>query len=252
MANPLLQQLVDLSHYLGDPTRGYAILGEGNTSARIDDDTFYVKASGTQLSDIGSDGFVAVSMSKVLGILDDPSADDQTVTKVLMAALVDKGEKRRPSVETMLHALLLKYPEYSFIGHTHPVYTGMLLCSKVAEEAMAGRTCPDHIVVMAHKSVFVPYVDPGLVLAREVRKRVEQYVEEEGVLPRAIMMQNHGMIAMGDSPKAVTGITDMAEKMSKVIAGLYAMGGPRFMTEKDVARIYTRPDEKYREKAIRK
>lgn len=103
---------------------------------------------------------------------------------------------------------------------------------------------------MAHKSVYVPYVDPGLVLAREVRDRVRQYIDEEGVLPRAIMMQNHGMIAMGDSPRAVTNITDMAEKMSQVIAGAYAMGGPRFMPPEDIARIYTRPDEKYREKTI--
>jgi len=174
------------------------------------------------------------------------------VTAVLKAALVDPGETRRPSVETMLHAILLRYPEFRFIGHTHPTYTNMLLGSQKAEEAAAGRVCPDHVVVMAHKSVYVPYVDPGLVLAREIRDRVARYIDEEGVLPRAIMMQNHGMIAMGDSPKAVTNITDMAEKMSHVIHGTYAMGGPNFMSPGDVARIYTRPDEKYREKALSK
>jgi rhamnose utilization protein RhaD (predicted bifunctional aldolase and dehydrogenase) len=250
MSNSVLEQLVDMSRYLGDPDRGHVILGEGNTSARIDDDTFYVKASGMTLSGIGPEGFVAVSISKVTEILEDESAGDTEVTRALKDALVDLGEQRRPSVETILHALLLKYPEYCFIGHTHPVHTNMLLCSVAAEEAATGRVCPDHVVVMAHKSVYVPYVDPGLVLAREVRRRVRAYIEEEGVLPRAILMQNHGLIAMGDSTKAVIGITDMAEKMSHVIMGAYAMGGPRFMSDKDVARIYTRPDEKYREKAI--
>lgn len=252
MNNSALQQLIEMSHYLADPARGYVILGEGNTSARIDDDTFYVKASGTTLDDIGPEGFVAVSVSRVLGILEDPDANDDTVTAVLKAALVDPSETRRPSVETMLHAILLRYPEFRFIGHTHPTYTNMLLGSKKAEEAAAGRVCPDHVVVMAHKSVYVPYVDPGLVLAREIRDRVARYIDEEGVLPRAIMMQNHGMIAMGDSPRAVTNITDMAEKMSQVIVGTYAMGGPNFMSPDDVDRIYTRPDEKYREKAISK
>ena len=246
----LLRQLVDMSRYLGDPSRTYAILGEGNSSARIDDDTFYVKASGTTLATIDESGFVAVSISKVTAILDDPKAGDDEVTKVLKDALVDKNEKRRPSVETMLHAFLLTIPEYKFIGHTHPTYTNMLLCSKVAREATSGRIFPDHIVSMGHKSVYVPYVDPGLVLAREVKQQFERFVEVEGVLPKAILMENHGLITMGDSPKAVTSCTDMAEKVSQIIVGTYTLGGPNFMSDKDVARIYTRPDEHYRIKSI--
>ncbi len=252
MSDSVLRELVRMSHYLGDPERAYAILGEGNTSARIDDDTFYVKASGTTLNSIDAGGFVAVSISKVTAILDDPAADDATVTRVLKESLVDQNETRRPSVETMLHALLLRYPEYRFVGHTHPIYTNMLLCSTLAEATASARICPDHVVVMGHKSVFVPYVDPGLILAREVRKRVREFIGAEGVLPRAIMMQNHGIIAVGDSPKAVIGITDMAEKMAHIIVGAYAVGGPHFMPPQHVDRIFTRPDEKYRERAITK
>lgn len=252
MNDTVLQQLVDLSRYLGEPNRAYAILGEGNTSAKIDDDTFYVKASGSVLGNIDASGFVAVSRSKVLALLDDPTADDSSVTKVLSEARVDPNETRRPSVETLFHGLLLQYPEIKFIGHTHPLYTNMILCSKNAEEAAMGRICPDHVVVMAAKSVFVPYVDPGLVLAREIRSRVDAFIDSEGVLPRAIMMQGHGLIAIGDSPRAVMNITDMAEKAARIIVGTYALGGPAFMSEKNIARIYTRPDEKYREKTLAK
>ncbi len=252
MNDTILQQLVELSRYLGDPGRTYAILGEGNTSARIDEDTFYIKASGFALGTIDANGFVAVSKSKVLAILDDPSAGDADVTRVLKEALVDPNETRRPSVETIFHAVLMRYPEFHFIGHTHPTYTNMLLCSVAAEQAAAGRICPDHIVVMGHKSVYVPYVDPGLVLAREIRTQIDRYVDEEGVLPRAVMMQGHGLIALGASPRDVTNITDMCEKISQIMAGSYALGGPRFMPPQDVDRIFTRPDEKYREKAIGK
>ena len=45
-----MRELVEMSRYLGDPGKGYAILGEGNTSARIDGDSFYVKASGTTMT----------------------------------------------------------------------------------------------------------------------------------------------------------------------------------------------------------
>lgn len=246
----VLHELVEMSRYLGEPARGYAILGEGNTSARIDDDSFYVKASGTTLATIDESGFVAVSISKLVEILDEPGADDEDVTRVFRESLLDPKEQRRPSVEAMLHAALLQVPEYRFVGHTHPIYTNAILCSVRGEEAANGRIFPDHVVSMKHKSVWVPYVDPGLVLAREVRDRFRRFVDREGVLPSAIMMQNHGLITMGATPKAVTSCTDMCEKASQIIVGAYAMGGPRFMRPEDVERICTRPDEHYRLKSI--
>jgi len=246
----ILQQLIEMSRYLGDPSRQYAILGEGNTSAKIDDDTFYVKASGTTLATMTGPDFLPVSLSKATAILDDPNATDADVDQVLRAAVVTPGEKRKPSVETMLHELLLKYPEYRFIGHTHPVATNVILCSVNAEAAVAGRLCPDHIVVMGHKSLFVPYVDPGLVLAREVRARLDRFIAEEGVMPKCIMLQNHGLFALADSARKVMNITDMAEKMSRILLGVYAAGGPRFMSGHDVRRIDTRPDEHYRQRLL--
>ncbi|HRZ16873.1 MAG TPA: class II aldolase/adducin family protein [Candidatus Hydrogenedentes bacterium] len=247
----VLKQLVDMSHYLGDPSRTFAILGEGNTSARIDADTMYVKASGTCLATMGETDFLEVSISRATEILDDMNAGDADVAAALRASLCDPSEKRMPSVETMMHALLYRhYPEYGFIGHTHPVSTNALMCSIHAREAAMGRLCPDHIVVMGHKSVFVPYVDPGLVLAREVRERVARYVEEEGVLPKAMLLENHGLFSLGATAKAVMNITEMAEKMSKILLGAYSAGGPRFMSGADIRRIDTRPDEKYRQNTL--
>jgi rhamnose utilization protein RhaD (predicted bifunctional aldolase and dehydrogenase) len=245
-----LQQLIDMSNYLGDPAKDFAMLGEGNTSARIDAESLYVKASGTTLNGIGAEGFVRVSIPKVLSILDDEKAGDDEVTKVLQEAILDPGEKRRPSVETMLHAILLQFPEYAFVGHAHPVYTNMILCSQIAEEASAGRLFPDQIVSMGHRAVFVPYVDPGLTLAREVKKLLKQFIEEEGMLPKAILMQNHGLITMGDSPKAVLSCMEMTEKSMRVLQGTYALGGPYFLPKDQVERIYSRPDEKYRMQSI--
>lgn len=248
----VLQQLVEMSHYLGDPGRTYAILGEGNTSARIDQDSFYVKASGTTLATMQPSDFLAVSISKVTAILDDAKAGDADVDRVLKEALLDSKETRKPSVETMLHGLLYQLSnDYNFIGHTHPVATNALLCSVNAHEAVSSRVCPDHIVVMGHQSVFVPYVDPGLVLAREVRERVNRFIKEEGVLPKAIMLENHGLFALASNAKKVTNITDMAEKVSNIIIGAYSVGGPKFMSPEAVRRIDTRPDELYRQKVIK-
>lgn len=246
----LLADLVNMSHYLGDESRGYAILGEGNTSARIDDDSLYIKASGTCLGTMTATDFLPVSISRVTRVLDAKDATDSDVKEALRGALIDAGETRMPSVETMMHALLYAYPEYRFIGHTHPVATNGILCSVNAEKAFSGRLCPDHIVVMGRSTVFVPYVDPGLVLAREVRDRVRSFVERENELPKAIALQNHGLFALGPTAKAVMNITDMAEKMSHVLIGAYSAGGPNFMSANDIDRIATRPDEKYRQDKI--
>ncbi len=246
----VLPQLVEMTRYLADPSKGFAILGEGNTSARVDEDTFYVKASGTSMVNIDASGFVKVSISRVTALLDEPGAGDDEVQAAFQDAMLDAPEGKRPSVEAILHALLLQVPEFSFIGHTHPTYTNMVLCSRNCAEAVSGRLFPDQIVSMKHKSVYVPYTDPGLPLAREVKRRFEAYVDEEGVLPSVIMMQNHGLIVMGNSPRAVASTTEMTEKSSRVIVGAYAMGGPRFLAPKDVARIFTRPDEAYRLKSI--
>jgi rhamnose utilization protein RhaD (predicted bifunctional aldolase and dehydrogenase) len=244
------QQLVEMSHYLGDPALPYAILGEGNTSARIDSEHFYIKASGTTLGSIQPEEFLTVSIPKVTAILEDETAGDEDVGRVLREALVDHEETRKPSVETMLHAVLYQYPEYNFLGHTHPAAINSLMCSVRAQELAEGRTCPDHIVVMGHKSVFVPYVDPGLVLAREVRRRMRAFIDAEGVLPKAIMMQNHGVFALGKDAKQVRAITDMAEKTANIILGACAAGGVNFMNEESIRRIDTRPDELYRQKII--
>jgi rhamnose utilization protein RhaD (predicted bifunctional aldolase and dehydrogenase) len=56
-----LASLLKLSHDLGREDRGLAMLGEGNTSCRIDADTFLVKASGSSLSNLPLLGAVAAA-----------------------------------------------------------------------------------------------------------------------------------------------------------------------------------------------
>ena len=54
-----LTELIKLSRKLGDPFLSLTILGEGNTSADIGDGTYWVKASGSQLSNINENSYDA-------------------------------------------------------------------------------------------------------------------------------------------------------------------------------------------------
>lgn len=246
----ILSQLVTLSRSLGEPAKDLAILGEGNTSARADDATFWVKASGAELRTIEPQGFVRVRFDRVLALLDAPSLDDGQIKQALSDAKAAPTAPGHPSVETVLHALCLQLPGVHFVGHTHPTAINAITCSRWFEQALAGRLFPDEIVVCGPAAVLVPYTDPGPPLARAVSDRIQLHMATFGEPPKTIYMQNHGFIALGGSARQVENITMMAVKAARVVLGTYALGGPNFMTDQAVARIHTRPDEHYRQKII--
>jgi rhamnose utilization protein RhaD (predicted bifunctional aldolase and dehydrogenase) len=243
----ILTQLIEMSRSLGDPARNLVILGEGNTSAKADENTFFVKASGKELRTADENSFVKVSLPRVLEGLDSKSLTDEEVKKVLTEAKIDRSTDKMPSLETFLHAYVLSLPNINFVGHTHPTAVNAILCSNNAREAVSGRLFPDEIVCCGPAVCYVEYTDPGLALARHLRHRVEEFIEEQNMAPKVILMENHGMIACGRTTRDVETITSMYVKTAHIIMGAYAMGKPRFLTPENVARIHTRPDEKYRQ-----
>lgn len=251
MQDPILEQLVALSNELGRPELDYVILGEGNTSARADDKSFYVKGSGTQLRTITGDGFARVAFEPVLAMVERPDMSDAEVKSALTAAKVDPSTGPHPSVETLLHALCLQLPGVNFVGHTHATAINMLTCSVGFEQAYAGRLFPDEIVSCGPAPVLVPYTDPGVPLAVEVWRRIQAYIDQYGEQPKLILIQNHGPIVLGKSPQHVLDVMAMAVKTARVLLGTFAAGGPRFLSEHDVNRIHTRPDELYRRQQLK-
>jgi rhamnose utilization protein RhaD (predicted bifunctional aldolase and dehydrogenase) len=250
----ILDQLVAMSRNLGRPELDYVILGEGNTSARFDADTFWVKASGHELRTIEPEGFVCVSRHRVLAMLDAGPLTDQQVKDQLDQAKVagaqSPGGRGHPSVETVLHALCLGLEGVNFVGHTHPTAVNAITCSAAFETAVGGRLFPDEIVVCGPAPVLVAYIDPGLPLARSVRDALQRCLDDQREVPKVILMQNHGLIALGRTAQQVENTTAMAVKAARIRSGTYALGGPRFLTPEAVARIHTRPDEKYRRQVI--
>src|SRR5512138_2184150 len=133
MAIPSIQDLLNLSHEIGREDRGLAILGEGNTSARLSDDTFVVKASGTCLGTLKEEDVVECRLAALLPLLDKDSLTDQQIDEALLAARVDPQAKK-PSVEAVFHAWLLSLPGIKFVGHGHPTTALQILCSPRARD----------------------------------------------------------------------------------------------------------------------
>lgn len=248
----VLGQLVQMSRHLGLPEHDYCILGDGNTSARIDRTTFWIKASGAALHRIPRSAFVQVALAPVLEMLKEKELSDAEIQRGLSRAQVDPKHPC-PSIETTFHALALTVGKAEFVGHTHPVAVNAILCSVHAREATRGRMFSEEILYGGPAPAFVRYTDPGLPLARRVQRAIERHADRYGEPPRVILLQNHGMIALGQTPAEVENITAMTVKAARILLGTYAFGGPRFLTDRDVQRLSTRPDQLYRRrKANRK
>lgn len=247
----VLNELIALSRELGRPENDYVILGEGNTSAKIDDDHFLVKASGKYLAQSDKDTFVKVKLKCATEILDEGDLSDDEIKDALFAACADPENQLKPSVETTFHAFLLTLPGVGFVAHTHATAVNSILCSKNAAEIVRGRVFPDQIVYCGVEPVYLEYTDPGLVLARTIRERVRAYISEHGCNPKEILIQNHGLIALGKTAHEAEAITAMACKTARVLLGAQCFGGIHYMTEQNVRRIYTRPDEHYRQQQFK-
>jgi rhamnose utilization protein RhaD (predicted bifunctional aldolase and dehydrogenase) len=244
-----LKALLRLSHELGREDRGMAILGEGNSSARVSDDTFLIKASGSRLGVLRAQDLVECNAGMLLPLLDRNRAADEEIETALSACRVNPRSKK-PSIETLFHAFCLTLPGADFVGHTHAVAVSQIVCSPLASVFAGKRIFPDEIVCCGEASVLVPYTDPGLPLARMIRRRVNLFLKQYKQAPRVILLENHGIITLGRTPESVLAAMLMAEKAARIWVGAASLGGPRCLSRQHVHRIASRSDEECRRRAM--
>ncbi len=171
----------------------FARAGGGNSSAK-DDGVLWIKPSGVSMATLEAEDLVPLDLQILLDSLDAPDPDPSfgdPVNHIATLARRDDGP-RRPSVEILFHALI---PE-TYVLHSHPLLINAITCNADGE-ALAHAMFGDDVL-------WVPYVDPGLPLAREVKARREAYVTRTGgPAPAATFLMNHGLIVSGDDPEAV-------------------------------------------------
>jgi rhamnose utilization protein RhaD (predicted bifunctional aldolase and dehydrogenase) len=171
--------------------------------------------------------FVRVRLDKVLALLD-VALPEWMFRMHLAAAKVRPDAPGFPSTESVLHALCLTLGDASFVAHTHPTAINAILCSRDAETAFARAISPAESLVDG-EPLFVPFVPSGQPLAWAVDAALRSYKECQGEPPRAMLLQNHGLVALGSSPQEVMDITEMMVKTARILVNTYALGGPHFV-----------------------
>ena len=246
----LRNDLIQMAASVGGHER-MAILGEGNISGAVDDETFLVKASGVSLAGLTEHALVEVRTQALVDVVEETTdREDADIESLLLAARVDAAALK-PSVESLFHAWLLRLPNVRFVAHAHPIAVNQLLCSPAAQQYARKRLFPDQIVYCGPESVLVPYVDPGLRLARRIAAEVEAFRLRSGRVPMTILLENHGIVTLGATASEAVAAIQMAEKSAAVFLGAASAGGPVFMSPDHVRRIADRMDEHYRQRMLR-
>jgi len=185
-----LQTIVELSHEFG--SEDYVKGGGGNTSVK-NETTLWVKPSGTTLSGLTEETFVAMNRVKIneLYAVETPAeaAAREELVKNLMAEAVE-NDAGRPSVEAPLHNVF----DAIFVVHTHPALVNGLTCAKDGK-ANCERLFPD--------ALWVEYIDPGYTLCMEVRERIEGYKAANDKEPALLVLQNHGIFIAADTANEI-------------------------------------------------
>lgn len=244
---PDLAGLVALSRALGEPARRLALLAEGNTSQRLPGDRLAVKATGRSMRHAAREDFVVVDLPVLSALVDDPSAGDAEVARYFDDVEAEQGA--RPSVETLLHVVCVVDAAAAWVAHTHPDSVLGLLCSDRAAALAEQPLFPDQVVVVGRRPLLVPYLDPGVVLARHVRSALAAHTAEHGA-PQAVYLRNHGMAALGSTAAQTLQVTEMADKAARVLLSALAVGAVVPLTAADALRIDTRADEQVRRAAL--
>lgn len=191
--------------------------GGGNSSVKVDD-TLWIKPSGVPLATLEAGHLVPLDLNILNGSLDAPDPDPSLgdpVNHIAGLARRDDGP-RRPSVEILFHALI---PD-TYVLHTHPLLINALTCNTDGR-ALTQRLFGDDVL-------WVEYVDPGLPLARLIKRRREEYTARTGNQPPATtFLMNHGLIVSGEDPETVARISyDILGRIETALADSRDASGP--------------------------
>jgi NAD(P)-dependent dehydrogenase (short-subunit alcohol dehydrogenase family)/rhamnose utilization protein RhaD (predicted bifunctional aldolase and dehydrogenase) len=199
--NKALADLIRMSNITGkDPA--LVLGGGGNTSVKTEDGKhMYIKASGRALKDMNEQrGWRRLRIEPVLAIIQDRSLskldaiarENNVVSRLLDACDDGLAHGARPSVESHLHALLK-----SHVIHLHPLVVSAYVNAKNGERELAKLFAGEKF-----PPLWVPYADPGYMLAKKIAALVEGYVAEHGGKPSILFLEKHGVFVTADSANA--------------------------------------------------
>jgi len=193
-----IKSLVEISKYAGERF-DLVQAGGGNSSVKFDDGKMAIKASGFLLSEVTENsGYSMVLTKQIANIVKNQqiiNAKNKKVRESLTSNLIKTAtidKKNRPSIETLLHSLLLKYTL-----HTHPIVVTMIVSQKNWKKLL-------YKIFGNNEITLIDYKTPGIELALELYNNIKKIKK----IPNIIFLQNHGLIVTSNKITDIKKLTE--------------------------------------------
>ena len=190
----------------------------GNTSARAGD-VVYIKASGVAFEDATANDYIGI---------------DLTTGKVV-------GSFKKPSCEILMHlGCYAIRDDIAAVVHTHSPWAMAL--------ASSGQTVPplfpDYIGLLGTEVPLIDYVVPaGKGLADKVVEAARKH--------NAMLLANHGVVALGTNVREAYFRALTVEVAAQVFVTSKIMGGARVLTPEEVREVDQLEAEDYRRELLK-
>ncbi|AST58233.1 L-ribulose-5-phosphate 4-epimerase [Thermoanaerobacterium thermosaccharolyticum] len=181
----------------------------------------------------GRDPETNLVVIKPSGVLyDDMTPEDMVV--VDLDGNVVEG-KLKPSVDTATHLYVYKHrSDVNGIVHTHSPYATSF--------AALGRSIPVYLTAIADEfGCAIPVGPYAKIGGEEIGKAIVEYIGESP----AILMKNHGVFTIGNSPEAALKAAVMVEDIAKTVHLSLLLGTPDVIPDEEVKRAHERYMTKY-------
>ena len=229
---PKNNELLELAHWAGNHPARLVLGSEGSVAATLPGCVFAVSAARTKLAQLKTGSLVEFDLAKARALI---ALDDATPEQIAEAQTNPAAPA--PCADALAFADLFAFEGIHFALHTQPIPINQVICSPRARQFSDRRNLPEEILACGQASVLVPFMPPGLLLAKEIRRKIALWRDRYKTIPRLILIQNHGMIALGETVEEVKTITEMAVKYAEIFVGAAMMGGPEFLKPNYVTQI---------------
>ncbi|GAA3423126.1 L-ribulose-5-phosphate 4-epimerase [Streptosporangium nondiastaticum] len=193
----------------------------GNISGRVPGaDLFVIKPSGVSYDDLTPESIVVCDL-------------DGDLVEGSLA----------PSSDTAAHAYVYRHmPEVNGVAHTHSTYAS----------AWAARGEPIPCVLTAMADEFggeIPVGPFALIGGDDIGRGIVETLT--GHRSRAVLMRNHGVFTIGESPKAAVKTAVMCEDVARTVHVARQLGAPAPIAPGDVDSLYDRYQNVYGQRSHR-
>jgi len=241
MADPLINEIVTLGQALGRHSARLILAEEGSLAARVTETRLAVTRRGAHLAELQTADFVHLDLQRINEVI----AHDPVLAEDLAGAQLHAEFGAEPHEDATLFAWLLALdPALRVAVHVHPVIVDQITASPRARQFSDRRTVHNEVLALGSASLLINYAEPGLALTREVQKKMILWRDRNKSVPRVILVQNHGVILVGETGLALLRTIEALLKSAELFAGASLLGGPVFLTPQAITQIEQRQRER--------